>query len=68
MFFSLAYARKIFDAFRANGGTGDFLAFGKISGVPNGTAGNGHALFEHVGMWKTAVADYLWRIEDGRNP
>ena len=32
MFFSLAYARKIFDAFHANGGTGDFLAFGKVSG------------------------------------
>lgn len=64
MFFSLAYARKIFDAFRVNGGTGDFLAFGKVSAVPDGTAGNGHELFEHVGMWKAAVTAYLRRIED----
>ncbi len=68
MFFSIAYARKIFDAFRANGGIGDFLAFGKVSGVPSSTAGNGHALFEHVGMWKAAVADYLQRIEEARSP
>jgi dienelactone hydrolase len=68
MFYSLAYARKIFDAFRANGGSGDFLAFGKVSAVPISTAGNGHALFEHVGMWKAAAAAYLRRIEDARSP
>ncbi len=68
MYFSLAYARRVYDAFRANGGTGDFLAFGKISGVPSSTAGNGHALFEHVGMWKAAVAAYLRRTEDARIP
>jgi dienelactone hydrolase len=65
MFFSLAYARKIFDAFRANGGTGDFLTFGKVSGVPSSTAGNGHALFEHVDMWKAAAAAYLLRVDGG---
>jgi dienelactone hydrolase len=66
MFFSIAYARKIFDAFRANGGIGDFLAFGKVSGVPNSAAGNGHALFEHVGMWEAAVEAFLQRTEDIR--
>jgi dienelactone hydrolase len=65
MFFSLAYARKNFDAFRANGGTGDFLAFGTVSGVPSSAAGNGHALFEHVGMWDAAVAAYLRRVDGG---
>lgn len=64
-FFSTAYARKIFDAFRANGGTGDFLTFGKVAGVPSSTAGNGHALFEHVGMWQAAVAAYLRRVDGG---
>jgi dienelactone hydrolase len=68
MYFSVAYARKVFDAFRANGGTGDFLAFGKVSGMPSSAAGNGHALFEHVGMWKAAVAAYLRRTEDARTP
>jgi pimeloyl-ACP methyl ester carboxylesterase len=65
MFFSLRYARKIFDPFRVNGGTGDFLAFGKVSGVPSSTTGNGHALFEHVGMWESSVAAYLRRIDGG---
>jgi len=63
MYFSIAYARQIFDAFHADGGTGDFLAFGKVSGVPSSTEGNGHALFEHVGMWEGAVAAYLRQIE-----
>ena len=60
MYFTLAYARSVFDAFRANGGTGEFLALGKVPGVPNG-----HALFEHVGMWEAAVAAYLLRIDGG---
>jgi len=68
MFYSLTYTRKIFDAFRANGGTGDFLTFGNVSGVPSSTAGNGHALFEHVGMWEAAVTAYLQRTEDARTP
>ena len=68
MYFSLDYARGIFGAFRGNGGTGDFLAIGKVSGVPSGTAGNGHALFEHVGIWRAAVAAYLQQIEDARVP
>ena len=68
MYFSVAYARQIFDAFRANGGRGDFLDFGQVSGVPSSTAGNGHALFEHVGIWGAAVAAYLLRTEDTRIP
>jgi hypothetical protein len=68
MYFSVACARKVFDAFRANGGIGDFPAFGIISGVPSSTAGTGHALFEHVGIWKAAVAAYLRRTEDARIP
>ena len=67
-YFSLAYARETFYAFRANGGTGDFLAFGKVSAVPSKNAGNGHALFEHVGMWEAAVAAYLRRTEDAGIP
>ena len=66
MFFSVAYARQNFDAFRANGGAGQFVAFGQVSGVPSSTEGNGHALFEHVGMWRAAVAAYLRRVEDAR--
>jgi dienelactone hydrolase len=68
MYFSTAYARKVFDAFRSNGGTGNFLAFGKVSGVPSSTAGDGHALFEHVSMWNAVVAAYLRRTEDARIP
>jgi dienelactone hydrolase len=67
MFFSIAYARTNFDAFRANGGSGDFIAFGKVSGVPSSTEGNGHALFEHVGMWKAAVAAYLRKEDEAKN-
>ena len=65
MYYSLPYTQKIFDAFLANGGTGDFLAFGTIHGVPATVVGNGHALFEHVGMWEAAVAAYLLRVGGG---
>ncbi len=65
MYSSLPYARKNFDAFRADGGTGDFVAFGTIHGVPHNVIGQGHALFEHVGMWKATVAAYLRRIDGG---
>jgi len=62
---SLPYMRKIFDVFHASGGVGEFLAFGKVLGVPRTATGNGHALFEHLGMWKAAVAAYLPRIDGG---
>jgi dienelactone hydrolase len=61
----LPEARKAFNAFRANGGAGDFVTFGNISGMPSGATGEGHTLFEHVGMWKAAVAAYLRRIDSG---
>jgi pimeloyl-ACP methyl ester carboxylesterase len=61
----LPQARKLFNAFRTNGGTGNFLTFGTIHGVPYSTVGNGHTLFEHVGMWRAAVAAYLRRISSG---
>jgi pimeloyl-ACP methyl ester carboxylesterase len=64
-FYSLAYTRKNFDAFRANGGSGDFVAFKYIRGVAPGEIGDGHALFGHVDMWKGAVAAYLRRINGG---
>jgi dienelactone hydrolase len=67
MYFSITYARKIFDGFRDNGGAGEFQAFGKVSGVPRSAEGDGHALFEHVGMWKAAVAGYLRNAEEVRN-
>ena len=61
----LPEARKLFAAFRANGGRGDFVGFGNIHGVPHGAVGDGHALFLHVGVWKAAVAAYLHRINGG---
>ncbi|HZU91708.1 MAG TPA: alpha/beta fold hydrolase [Stellaceae bacterium] len=61
----LPEARKAFNAFRANGGAGDFVTFGNISGMPPGATGEGHTLFEHVGMWQAAVAAYLRRIDGG---
>lgn len=61
----LSEGQKLFAAFRANGGSGDFVTFGTISGMPPGATGEGHTLFEHVGMWKAAVAAYLRRIDGG---
>ncbi|MGH7097141.1 MAG: hypothetical protein ACREE4_05710 [Stellaceae bacterium] len=61
----LPEARKMFAAFRANGGSGDFVTFGNVSGMPPGTTGEGHTLFEHVGLWKAAIAAYLRRIAGG---
>ncbi|HJU17419.1 MAG TPA: alpha/beta fold hydrolase [Stellaceae bacterium] len=64
-YIALPAARKLFDVFRANGGTGDFVTFGNVSGMPPGATGEGHTLFEHVDMWKAAVAAYLRRIDGG---
>ena len=55
-YYSLPYTRKNFDAFRANGGTGDYRSF-------EGIQGNGHALFGYIGMWDTFVADYLRKVD-----
>jgi dienelactone hydrolase len=59
-YYTLPYARKIFDAFSANGGIGEFIPFENIH------IGNGHALFEHVDLWKATVATYLHQIESGQ--
>jgi dienelactone hydrolase len=64
-FYTLAYTRKNFDAFRANGGIGSFVAFDSIHGVPRTMIGNGHALFEHVRTWGPEVAAYLNRVDGG---
>jgi dienelactone hydrolase len=64
-YYSLAYTRKNFDAFRANGGSGDFVAYKDVPGIAPGEVGNGHALFGHVDMWEGAVAAYLRQISGG---
>jgi dienelactone hydrolase len=58
----LPEARESFAAFSANGDAGDFVMFGNIHGASSGAVGEGHTLFEHVGLWKGAVAAYLRRI------
>lgn len=57
-FYMLDYCRRNFDAFRANGGQGEFVAFHDIPV-------DGHLLFEWVGRWKHAVADYLRQADRG---
>lgn len=55
-YYTLAYDRTNFDAFRAAGGTGQFHAF-------HGISGNGHALFDYTGMWGPVVETYLRRVD-----
>jgi len=56
-YYSLAHSRRTFDAFRAAGGTGEFLAFD----VPGGV---GHAVGWYRELWQEPVGRYL----DGLGP
>jgi dienelactone hydrolase len=56
-YYSVAHSRRNFEAFRAAGGTGDFLAFDVPSGV-------GHAVGWYRELWQEPVGRFLDRLRE----